>query len=306
MAEFDDQLREAFVRAAEPGDPSGVADVLRSRMAHGETGNPSASSGFGSGVASWLPWIGLIVVAGLIGGAVGVLGFAGRPVEAHAAPESTGVLGAHSVGLGCIGGPAVASLPAGERVLAIARSDDSGWLGIRNPVTLTGTVWVPILDVTVDRGQPAIDTLPVGGGCPVVSVATDHHPVVVKPHPPAPPVVHNPPPPPPPKPDTLAPTLGKPTSSVDPVCSLAGNGPYTATISVSATDNVGVTKVTIGWAGVTSGSATMSKHGSTWKYTYTASSASGGQLTFTVRASDAEGNHSATGSVTIQQAGCVG
>lgn len=300
MAEIDDQLREAFAKAAEPGDPSGVADALRSRMTAGDTGTPASSSGFASGVSSWLPWVGLIVVAGLIGGAAGVFGLAGRPVVVHEAGQSTGVLGAHSVALECVGGPVVASLPAGERVLAMARSDDSSWLGVRNPVTLTGTIWVPVDDVTVDKGEPAIKTLPIGGLCPVATVVTDP-PVVAAPVTPVTPSK-----PSKPTPDTTPPTIGKPTSSINPpdyVCNNSSGYPP-AIISVNASDNVGVTGVSISWTGVESGSASM---GGSWSFSYHPSSTSAhGNVTFVLKAKDAAGNTSSSTSITLQQTGCVG
>lgn len=303
MAELDDQLRDAFARAAEPGDPSGVADALRSRIAAGDTGTPATSSGLSSDAGSWLPWVGLVVVAGLVGGASGALGLAGHHVDTRQTSESTGVLGAHSAGFDCIGGPLVAALPAGERVLAVARSDDSNWLGVRNPVTLTGTVWVPVADVTVDHGEPAIATLPVGGGCPVVSVITDP-PVVVTPVTPT----H----PPTPKPDTTAPTLSKPTASVDgtpaPPTKVCNNssGYQPAIITISASDNAGVTGVSITWSGVETQSVPKPMKGK-WTFSYHPSSPSThGFVTFTMIAKDAAGNTSSPETITIEQIGCVG
>ncbi|MEP6481916.1 MAG: hypothetical protein ABJA94_07915 [Rhodoglobus sp.] len=305
MAEIDDLLSGSLKRIAQPGDTTGVADAIRSRVDAGDTGAPANSSGFTSGAGSWLPWVGLIVVLGLVGGASGVFGLAGRPVEAHEIGQATGLLGAHSVGLDCVGGPVVATLPAGQRVLAIARSDDSRWLGVRNPITLTDTVWVPVVDITVDDGEPAIETLPVGGSCPVVTVVTDPPPVVVAPVTPVTPVTPVGPQQPP-VPDTTAPSVGKPTSNVDPVCSLAGSGPYTATISVTASDDVGVAGVSISWSGVSSNSASMSGGGTNWSYLFTAANSSSGNLTFTVVATDGAGNQSSSKSVTIKQQACVG
>ena len=51
MAELDAVLRDAFARAAEPGDPAGVAAAIRARVDAGDTGTPAATSGFGGS-----PW----------------------------------------------------------------------------------------------------------------------------------------------------------------------------------------------------------------------------------------------------------
>lgn len=298
MAEIDDVLSASLKRLAQPGDSAGVADAIRSRVDAGDTGTPANSSGFTSGAGSWLPWVGLILVAGLVGGAGGVFGLAGRPVEAHETGVSTGGLGAHAEGLQCVGGPVVASLPAGQRVLAVARSDDSTWLGLRNPVSLADTVWVSVAEVNVDAGEPGVETLPVGGVCPTSSVVIDP-PVVVAPV--APPSDNGGGTP---TPDTTAPSVGKPTSSTDPVCN-NGPGYPPANISVSASDNVAVAAVSITWSGAESGSASMSP-GGTWTYSYhPTSQAKHGLLTFTVQASDAAGNYSPQNSVTITQGACV-
>ena len=57
MSELDDVLRQSFARIAEPGDPAGVADALRARMAAGDTGTPAATSGFRSTADRVLPWL---------------------------------------------------------------------------------------------------------------------------------------------------------------------------------------------------------------------------------------------------------
>jgi hypothetical protein len=302
MAEIDVLLSAALKRISPPSDSAGVADAIRGRVAAGEVGVPAASSGFGAAAVSWLPWVGLIVVAGLIGGAGGAAGIAGHPRHEVVVAGASSALTQHAAALQCVDGPVVAQLPAGERVIALQRSTDSSWVGVRNPITLRDTVWLPAGAVTVDSGEASIATLPEGGACPEASVRVDA-PVVAAPV--APPSGGGGGPAP--APDTTAPTLGKPTSSIDPVCAKTGSGPTTATISVSASDDVGVAGVSISWSGAESGSASMSGGGSSWSYNYTPTTGTGhGPLTFTVRASDGAGNQSNSNSVTITQAGCVG
>lgn len=70
MAELDAMLSESLKRAANPGDPTGVADAIRARVAAGDTGTPASVSGFGSR-RWWVLWLTLAVVATLVtGGAV--------------------------------------------------------------------------------------------------------------------------------------------------------------------------------------------------------------------------------------------
>lgn len=74
MAEIDDVLSSALKRVAEPGDPTGVADAIRARIAAGDTGTPASSSGFRrTGWRRWLPWIGALLLLLLIGGTVAVI-----------------------------------------------------------------------------------------------------------------------------------------------------------------------------------------------------------------------------------------
>lgn len=66
MTELDDMLRQSFARVAEPGDPAGVVDAIRARMAAGDTGTPAATSGFQPSTDRFMPW--------LLGGALLVVG----------------------------------------------------------------------------------------------------------------------------------------------------------------------------------------------------------------------------------------
>ena len=78
---LDDLMRRALSDAAQPADPSGVADALRARVDNGDLGvtvSSSVAPGWsGFGVRAWLPWVGVIVAAAIVGatlGATGVLG----------------------------------------------------------------------------------------------------------------------------------------------------------------------------------------------------------------------------------------
>ena len=185
MADIDATLRDSLKRMAEPGDATGVADAIRSRVEAGGTGS-SGSSGSGSsgagaagrvpgGSVPWLPWLslgGLVLAVAVAGAAAGFSGALGRPGSSPArAADAAGVAAAVGNGvqaLGCPGGAVAADLAPGTRVLAIERSDDGSWLGIRDPFELTRTVWLPAGAVVVADGQPAVGTLPVGG-CPAPS-----------------------------------------------------------------------------------------------------------------------------------------
>jgi hypothetical protein len=197
----------------------------------------------------------------------------------------------------------VTTLQAHDRVLAIARSDSSGYLGVRDPLDLARTVWVLTSQVSVDENQAAIATLPVES-CPTVGIlmpptsqAGNSDTAPTTPTAPTKPAA----------PDTTAPTLGTPSAGIPIVCNKAGSPPYTDTISVTAADNVGVTSVAISWSGATSGSGAMTRSGATWTYVYSAAdSTAAGTITFQIQARDAAGNLSAPAKVNITQAGCVG
>ena len=296
MAEFDEldsRLRDALGRAAQPGDPTGVADAIRSRVAAGDPGASVASStapGWGGGLFSWMPWLGMIVVAGLVGGAVGVSGAVGRPAGetlvdvpisiAESAP-------AHA----CVGGPGVGRIAANTRVLAVQRSDDALWVGVRDPGALGGTLWVALGDVSLDAGASAVEELPIGGACPetVVVVPTQE---------PAPVPTEEPAPGPNPGPsDTTAPVIQQ--------AAITGNG-CGYEVQAIVVDNVGVAGVRISWTGLSSGTnQPMSLSGGVWRYGYTAPDPSNGTVTFTIVARDAAGNESST-VVSRNDMGCIG
>lgn len=305
MAEIDALLSSTLKRVAEPGDPTGVADAIRSRVVAGDTGTPSDGSTFDVGSGwTWLPWIGGGIVVAIVGAVVGVSGVFGSLQTADSASAPAFGVSQVAAGLDCPAGSPVVVFQPGDRVLAVARSADSAYLGVRSPADRSDTVWIALGELELDPGQASVSELEVGG-CPVpqVSVTPTAEPEVtpapdapVPPQPPAP----NPPDPPnlpqPPAPDTTSPTLGAP-SGVTPIgCSPPGV--TTSAISITATDNKAVTGVAISWSaqfGLDSGAGQMTKSGSTWTFTYDPPDqfGSGGDVTFTMVARDAAGNHSA-------------
>jgi hypothetical protein len=296
MAEFDELdelLSGSLKRAAQPGDSAGVADAIRARVASGDVGTPAptqgAAPGFGSGAGGWLPWLGLIVVGAIVGGVLGVTGVAGHPVLQETSANQ-GILIALSVpGRACPGGPIVAELTPGSRVVALARSADGSSVQVRNPSDTRTDVWIPASKMESDSGQPAFSTLPVGDACPTVEVPLPvaAPPVVAPPAPGKPTRPGQPAPPAPPAADTTKPTEGKPTAAF---------GNCHTTISVTASDNVGVTSVSISWSGANTGSGSMTPVGGHWEYV--TNGFHDGSTTFATIAHDAAGNASPANSVT--------
>lgn len=283
MAEFDGLdalLRDALGKAAEAGDSAGVADAIRSRVAAGDAGpsvvTGSTAPGWGGGLG-WLPWLGLLVLAGVGGTALGASGLVGATVGE---PErgTTAIVQAAAPASSCPGGPIVDELHAGDRVLAVGRSEQLDYLGVRDPRDLDTVLWLPAEFVTIDPGQPEPSTLPVSA-CPTV-------------------VVTYPTPTPTPEPDTTRPTIGQ--ASASPSTVFVANGPNSV-ISATASDNERVTSVSISWTGTTSGSGAMTFAGGTWSYSFTAPPGTpNGVVTFSMRARDAAGNVSGPATVNVQ------
>jgi hypothetical protein len=286
MAEFDaldELLSGSLKRAAQPGDSAGVADTIRARVASGDVGTPSPSTGsapgFGGWLGGWLPWVGAIVVLGLVGATLGVTGVFGHPIDVVTVGTSSILIPPTVQASSCPGGPVVGSVERGSRVVALARSADGAEVQVRNPGDVAQLVWIPVGELVSDSGQTPVAGLPVGPSCPTVTVA--QAPVVVTPVTPVTPTK-------PGKPkDTTAPTEGKPTATF---------GNCHTTISVTASDNVGVTSVSISWIGTNTGSGAMTQVGGHWEYT--TNGFHDGNNTFSVTAHDAAGNASPTGSVT--------
>ena len=83
---LDDLMRRALNDAAQPADPTGVADALRARVDDGDRGvtvSSSVAPGWGGlAVRAWLPWLGVIVVAAIVGATLGATGvFGGSMTE---------------------------------------------------------------------------------------------------------------------------------------------------------------------------------------------------------------------------------
>jgi hypothetical protein len=244
----------------------------------------------------WLPWIGAVVVVGAIGATAGALGAFGTPAPAKA--SSAIVLGTGIDALDCPGGAPVARLAGGERILALKRSDDSHYVQVRNPYDINQLVWLSAGIVSIDTHQPAIDTLAVAG-CPKPTMALDPLPVA--------PVV--PAAPAPGKPGHVSPPA-TPKETVKPVIVKASANPTTVyndgatTLSVVASDNVGVTSVTATWTGSATGSAALHLVGGTWQMSFSSSRTDGpsyGNITFTFVAHDAAGNASSGANVVVQR-----
>ncbi len=299
MAEIDELLRDAFERAAQPADPTGVADAIRTRLDAGETGATASSSsapGWGGGAGRWLGIGGAVVVAAVAGGTIGASGLLGAPVDEVVVVGHTTVLDAQAQALSCPGGPVVRNLGAGTRVLAMQRNEASDYLAVRDPNDFSRTIWLSVADVAVDAGQAGIDDLPVGENCPVASVVT----LEPQNEPTQDPVAPTTPTTPgggqqPEQPgDVTPPQLGTPSAEPQ---TFYNDG--TTTITVTATDDVGVAGVQLTWSGAHSGSAAMTASGGGWRFVYDPPDDAFGQIEFTLVARDAAGNLSTIKSVTV-------
>ena len=285
--DIDQVLTSTMQKVAQQADTdtkstmNDLADALRQRVADGDTGTPAPGStapGWGGGgVGGWLPWLATIVVAGIAGTAVGLSGVLGVPVEQVSVLESTASVVSIAPAYACPGGPQVGQLRGGDHVVAVQRSDDSAYLGVRDPYDVADVLWLHSSDLVVDAGQPDVSALPVGA-CPVVAVQYGTPepvaPVEPEPNPPAP------------TPDTTAPTIG--TISVQ-----EDNCYFLVTVPVS--DNVGVAGVSISWSGAPNGgSRPMTPQGGGVYRLEVSGSANvyGGNYTFTVVAADGAGNTS--------------
>lgn len=251
-------------------------------------------------IAPWAPWIAGAAAALLVGGALGSSGVVG-----HATTEVVAI-GGMSVStttpaFTCPGGAQVSTIDRGARVLALSRSDDSGWLAVRDPRAVQVVVWVPAAVVTVDDGEAAIADLPLGAPCPTVSLP----PLPVDEAPPAVPAPTKPGPAPAPAPvgDTAKPTISSASATPSSICTYDNSAPYSwvSTVSVSTADNVEVTGATVSWAGAhASGAVAMSGAGGSWTYSYNPpSNAAGGPVTFSIQTRDAAGNLSAVATTTV-------
>ena len=250
---------------------------------------PASTTAATGGILSWLPWVGVIAVAGIVGGALGFTGVFGHPVDTAIVSSITSPAGEGADASSCPGGAATLHLSGGQAVFAVARTDDAGFIGIRNPYDTSATVWVPKGRLTASD----FSALPVSG-CGTAIVAPE--PVAEVPVAPATPVEPDSPPPPPPA-DTTAPTIGTPV--------IANSNCY-AKVTVSASDNVGVTSVTISLSGSATASGSMSFVGGQWQYEYYGNLFSTMPLTATVVAHDGAGNSSPPASTSKSSMQCIG
>ena len=300
MAEFDELdelLSGSLKRAAQPGDSAGVADTIRARVAAGDAGTPAPSGsapGWG-GSLGWIPWVGAIVVLGLVGGVLGVSGAVGHPIDTVTVGTSSILMPPTVQASSCPGGPVVASVERGSRVVALARSADGAEVQVRNPDDVAQLVWIPVGELVSDSGQTPVAGLPVGPSCPTVYVA--QAPVVV----PVTPVTPTKPRKPGQPADTTTPVIGAITVDSTDNCK--------PVVTAQITDNVGVSSATLKG---TSGSpwnfnqtvAMTHTAGSAWKATLTMPSGFVGIVNLSVTASDAAGNTATSASKFTDTPGC--
>jgi hypothetical protein len=121
-------------------------------------------------------------------------------------------------------------------------------------------------------------------------------------------VVQPPPPPPPPPGDTTPPVVtsasAQPTTIYAVYCE---QSPSSSSVQATATDDVGVTSVTLTWSGnAGSGSAAMSRDGNTW-YSGMGDFTKTGDVSWSVTATDAAGNTSKprSGRITVQECSVI-
>ena len=227
------------------------------------------------------------MVLGLVGGALGVTGVFGHPVEKVTVAVNSILMPPTVNATSCPDGPVVASVERGSRVVALARNADGTQVQVRNPQNVSQLVWVPTSQVDADTGQAVVSTLPVGASCPTLFVA--QAPVVV----PVTPVTPTKPGKPGAPADTTPPSVGKPVYSQN-IATENCEGHVTVTV----TDNVGVTSVSVSWTGANVGGPGTMTHsgGNVWTYHFAPSHPSDGNTTFTVTARDAAGNSASASS----------
>ncbi|MEO5919762.1 MAG: hypothetical protein ABIQ01_01330 [Pseudolysinimonas sp.] len=296
MSSLDELLSSSIKSAAEPAASAGVADAIRSRVAAGDAGTSVAGStapgwgGSAGGIMTIVAPIALIVVAGVVGGALGASGLLGGSSAPAGGDIPAYVLSAETAAIySCPGGPQIGAIPAETRVLAVARDADGVFLGARNPDDVASTIWFATGDLILDDDSADPATLPVEE-CPDVTVTQ------VTPTPTPEPTETAPPKPPA---ETTPPSI----TSIKASKTVVLNN-ESSTISVAATDNVGVTTVTLSWTnGTNSGSATMPKSGSSWQYVWANNGppSTYGVYKFTAVAFDAAGNQSPGAEVLVDQ-----
>jgi hypothetical protein len=246
-----------------------------------------------------MPWLATVLVAGIVGTTLGFTGAFGVPVEEVSVLPSTASVTEVAPTYSCPGGPQVGELRGGDRVVAVQRSDDSAYLGVRDPWNVATVLWVASSVVVVDAGQPAISTLPVGA-CPQATVQYgDPTPTAEPTEEPVPQ-----PGPPGPTPDTTPPAINQWWAS-DPIVynmgGTCGGDPTNVTISAIASDNVGVTGLRATWSAAGGGTRELGLSAGTWSFTYHPPAGYNNvDVTFTLVARDAAGNLSSARQVVVK------
>ncbi|MEO5826616.1 MAG: hypothetical protein ABIR59_12070 [Gemmatimonadales bacterium] len=233
------------------------------------------------------PWAGAVVLAGVVGTVIGASGLVGHP-ERHETVVSVSSAVVHRAdAASCPGGPVVATLLAGTRVLAISRSADSAQLGVRDPSDSGRELWLAAADLTLDPSQPAIATLAVEA-CPVigVSVAAPPAPAPAPPASVAAPGVS----------DTVKPTITSAIANPTQIYQHLSSHIEKSTVSAIATDNVAVTAISASWPTVgpiPAGTAQISGGSGSFVFgPYSFSEGGDNDVPITLIAHDAAGNAS--------------
>lgn len=326
MADIDEVLRNGLQADAPPVDSAGVLDAIRQRVAAGDVGTTAGAGGPFPGGGHLLGWLGAGALAIAVGGAAGIVGLPESEAGAATAPQVVDVVGT-APGLHCPAGQPVVSFSAGDRVYAVARSADSAWLGVRSPFDRSRVVWVAANRIDPDAGAEALAELPEGGceegharaiGKPKGPVTQPAEPTAPtepmeseEPSDEADPQPEKEPKKPkepgstksdPPAPVNQAPKVISISVTGTPFCD--SSPPDPAYVKVVVSDDQAVTKVRVTWSGADSGSTWMTRSGGAWTYTYPAADVFHGDVTFTARAYDADGETSAIKSDSIY-VGCL-
>lgn len=154
----DDQIRRALEQIAEPpSDTSGVANSVISQIQ--STPPPPPGGAATAGGATW-PWVTAAVITVIV--AVGVGMFLGSRSAADETVEATAGTSSSSTVVttyACPGDDESGTLNRGDRILAVAQSDDGAWVAVRHPDDLGAHAWVRSTAITPD-GE--LDGLPTG------------------------------------------------------------------------------------------------------------------------------------------------
>ena len=231
-----------------------------------------------------------VVAAAAIGATLALSGVISRSEVVD--PLSTTSIDARTASAyDCVSGTVVSTLDAGQRVLIVSRSADGGWAGVRNPGSTAQTVWLPLPVLTLDDNQLS-DELPVGGTCPLLSIAVDETAVIAEPEAPAdsPAAI-----------DTTGPSLSAFAAGPNQISCMTGTPwPTNSQLSLTAVDASGVTAVDLTWSGSYSGSAVMQRSGTTWSFTFDATGPGDkGTVVFSAVGVDPSGNRSAPATVSV-------